>query len=102
MMSQEVASNVGESNGAAEAEPSIARREFVKKAVAVVAAAGACSMCGPLGQAFGDEPTTAPAHPAGGIDVGTLDTYAKDGIFDAFEKSDKLLLIRTDGMLFAA
>jgi thiosulfate dehydrogenase [quinone] large subunit len=104
MMSQENAPDGAEGCGGGE-PTSIARRDFVKKAVAVVAAAGACSMCGPLGQAFADEPATAPAPghaPAGAIDAGPLASFAKDGIYDALEKPNKLLLIRTDGMLFAA
>ena len=105
-MSQENASDGNEGCGCGSESAPIARRDFVKKAVAVVAVAGACSMCGPLGQAFADDPATGPgaepSHPAGGIDVGPLSKFDKDGINDAFEKSNKLLLIRTDGMLFAA
>jgi Rieske Fe-S protein len=103
MMSEENASDGNGGCGCGSESPSIARRDFVKRAVAVVAAASACSMCGPLGQAFADEPTTEPAHPAAGaIDVGPIAKFDKDGIYDAFEKPNKLLLIRTDGMLFAA
>lgn len=72
------------------------RRDLLKKAAVVAAAAGACLCCGPVGSALADDTAS-----AAGLDVGPLSDYAKDGIVNKFEKPNKVLIVRTDGRLFA-
>jgi cytochrome b6-f complex iron-sulfur subunit len=67
------------------------RRTFVIAA----AAAGACACCAPqlLAQQQRNENVK--------VDVGTLADYAKDGLYDAFLKPNKILLVRGGDKLYA-
>jgi nitrite reductase/ring-hydroxylating ferredoxin subunit len=70
------------------------RRQFV---IATVAAACAClGHCEEL-LAGPDKPGAA----AKGIDVGTLSDYPTDGVSDRFAKSQRILVARADGRVFA-
>ena len=70
------------------------RRDFV---IAAACAAGACMMCGSLAEAA--ESNTA----AGGnkVDAGNISDYAKDGVYDKFADSKKVLIAREKGKLYA-
>lgn len=62
------------------------RREFVAAACAACMCAGGVAMA---------------AEPGGPVDAGELGTYAKDGIYDQFAKTNKIFLIRNKGKLYA-
>ena len=76
----------------------INRREFV--VASAVAACCACA-CGTVLAEGADDHHSAP--PGKGIlDVGTKDSYSKDGITDKWTKTDRVLIIRNDGRIYAA
>ena len=70
------------------------RREFVIAATA--AAACACAAC----DALAAGPTTAPSG-SKQVDVGKLEDFKKDGITDKFSKTERILVIRSEGKLYA-
>ena len=84
------------------------RRQFV--VTAAVTAAATCCACG-LAQAAEAEghqetkdkpgPTTGPAFAKGPVDVGPKSAYTKDGVTDKFAKSNRVLVIRHEGKIYA-
>src|SRR4051794_12203917 len=69
------------------------RREFVTTVAAV--AAGACLACaGDLCFAGEIEPAAPVAGAGSKLDVGTAADYAKDGLYDKFARSDKVIVVR--------
>ena len=69
------------------------RRQFVTLTVA--AAAGMCAACE---CAFAAEP---PPKKTGPFDVGPKTGYAKDGVTDTWTKSERILVIRNEGKIYA-
>src|SRR5437867_1054882 len=77
------------------------RREFV---TAAAAACAACILCGGTAEAITGGPTSAPApgSAANLFDVGPKSDYSKDGtISDKFVKTQKLVVIRDAGQIYA-
>ncbi len=64
------------------------RRQFI-----AFTAAGACAYC--LGVADAQTPNEP-------FDAGTINDYPDDGVYDAFRKSHKALIIRNAGRIYAA
>ena len=88
------------------------RRQLIVTAVATAAAAAACCTCelAQAAEAEGGEhrggesrpgPTTGPAFAKGPVDVGPKADYSKDGVIDKFAKSNRVLVIRHDGKIYA-
>ena len=73
------------------------RRTFL--AGMATAAACACASC-PLA-AFGKDQRGDPAEAAGPIEVGTLDDFPRDGVYDVTAKPHGFFLIRRGGALYA-
>src|SRR2546423_8451546 len=88
----------------------INRRQFVSLTVAAVAATAVCGACcglveaadGP-GSAGHAGPTSGPSSPLAKtpVDVGAKTDYASDGVYDKFNKSHRVLIIRHDGKIYA-
>src|SRR5437667_9777527 len=87
----------------------MSRREFVTVAAAL-AAAGACACCGAdlvLGEptpGTPGRPTPGPTPPSAGgskVDAGAVSQYSKDGIWDTFAKSNKVLIVRAGDKIYA-
>lgn len=72
------------------------RREFV--AVATVAAACACTVCGDLDNSAAAAPEKKLPQK---VDVGTLADYPADGITDRFIKPHRILIVRGGGRIHA-
>ena len=74
------------------------RRQFVAAAAAMACgAAMPCQWCmgAEAEQPKDDKPQSTT------VDAGALSDYAKDGVWDKFAKSDKVLIVRHEGKLFA-
>ena len=71
------------------------RRQFV---VAAVVAGAACA-CG--GETLAADEKNPPPSPEKIVDVGSIDEYAKDGVSDKFGKSNRILVIRHEGKIYA-
>jgi Rieske Fe-S protein len=76
----------------------INRRDFV--------AAAAVTVCGCMlaGEAFADAPKAADTPKASAptaIDVGTKADYPKDGVTDKWAKSQRILVVRNEGKIYA-
>jgi Rieske Fe-S protein len=71
------------------------RREFV---IAAACAAGACLMCGSAMADATTQPSTAAPEKA---DVGTVNDYPKDGVSDKYAMSNKILVARENGKIYA-
>ena len=87
------------------------RRQLIVTA-AVTAAAAACCACelAQAAEAEGGEhrggesrpaPTTGPAFAKGPVDVGPKSAYSKDGVTDKFAKTNRVLVIRHEGKIYA-
>jgi len=79
------------------------RRDFVKAAAAAVAVC-ACLGCGAEALAAPGQggAKSAPGATGGSVDVGAITDYAKDGfINDKFIKSNRLIVARNDGKIYA-
>src|SRR5690242_13131177 len=86
------------------------RREFVSITAAIAAAVCATCCCGgaeALAAADADAPgdgKAPPAPPSGGgskVDAGAVSTYSKDGIWDTFGKSNRVLIVRAGDKIYA-
>ena len=75
------------------------RREFVVVGAAAVACACACSVAEAADAPGGPN---APAQSKGPVDVGPKSNYAKDGVTDTWTKTQRILVIRNDGKIYAA
>lgn len=77
------------------------RREFVALTVL-----GACACCDTEAAEPTTKPTTRPATkpaaPVGGVNAGSLDQYAEDGVYDEQRQTGKFVIIRKEGKLYAA
>jgi Rieske Fe-S protein len=82
------------------------RRDFVATAAALAAAVTVCTCCGGA-EALAETPSTpgggnAPAAGGGNkVDAGPVTTYAKDGVWDTFAKSNRVLIVRAGDKLYA-
>jgi Rieske Fe-S protein len=70
------------------------RREFVTLTVAVVA--GACACGGSVADA-----AEAPVQKKTPFDAGPKSGYSKDGVTDTWTKSERILVIRNEGKIYA-
>jgi nitrite reductase/ring-hydroxylating ferredoxin subunit len=73
------------------------RRDFVSLTIAT--AAGVCA-CGSLAQAGEAPPPNAPKK-TGPFDIGPKTDYSKDGVTDTWTKSERILVIRNEGKIYA-
>lgn len=71
----------------------INRRELL---TAAATAACVCAMCDPV-SLFADDPATQPAA----IDVGPKSSFAKDGIFATWSKTNKFAIVCAKGTIYA-
>jgi nitrite reductase/ring-hydroxylating ferredoxin subunit len=83
------------------------RRKFVILAT-VTAASTACAACfasaaeAPAASAEAKKQEGKPPPPnKGTVNVGKKDKYAKDGVYDEFAKSNRVLVVRHDGKIYA-
>ena len=85
------------------------RRKFVILAT-VTAATTACSACfappahaadAPAGDDTKKQEAKPPPPNKGTVNVGKKDKYAKDGVYDEFAKSNRVLVVRHEGKIYA-
>jgi Rieske Fe-S protein len=84
------------------------RRELLAATGAVAAAAIGVCACGCASNDDGPA-ASAPANagqanierPTGPVEIGTVQDYPHDGTYDAFAQSDKVLVVRRGGQLYA-
>jgi Rieske Fe-S protein len=86
-------------------EAELNRRDFVATAAALAAAVTACTCCGGA-EALAETPSTpgggnAPSVTGNKVDAGPMTTYAKDGIWDNFAKSNRVLIVRAGDKVYA-
>ena len=82
------------------------RRQFVSLTVAAVAATAVCGACCGLAEAAeggGAGPTSGPSQALAKtpVDVGAKTDYASEGVYDKFNKSHRVLIIRHEGKIYA-
>jgi cytochrome b6-f complex iron-sulfur subunit len=71
------------------------RREFVTLTIA--AAASMCAAC-----QIADAAESSATKRTGPFDVGPKSDYSKDGVTDTWSKSERILVIRNEGRIYAA
>ena len=82
------------------------RRKFVLLAT-VAAATTACSACfanaadAPAGEDAKKQEGKPPPPNKGTVNVGKKDKFAKDGVYDEFAKSNRVLIVRHEGKIYA-
>jgi Rieske Fe-S protein len=80
------------------------RRELVVLAATLAACACAEELLpgsGAVTAQAGPTPGAAAPSPGGGLDVGTVKDFPKDGPYDKFAKSDKIIIVRSGEKLYA-
>jgi nitrite reductase/ring-hydroxylating ferredoxin subunit len=74
------------------------RREFV---VLAAAATAACAACGADFAQAGEPPPAKGPLPKGPFDCGPKTKYASDGVVDEFAKKERILIVRSEGKIYA-
>ena len=83
------------------------RREVLVTGAAMATAALVACACGcssqdnEAGSSKADSGASAAARPTGPAEIGNVADYPHDGIYDTFAKSDKVLVVRRGGQLYA-